>query len=194
MAVYAVFEDSALGLDIRGYKLVPNDALLTRICIYTSEIVEAVLSEHPEIVGLWLKKLHDKYLTLKRSCEFENDPVACFNLLPLKQFEKHFQSWQGGSIITISLPKGSVIRVSNVKRQAAISGKSIAAHQAPANPCFVCSICSAAFKDGEEYSQHRIHETEMMRKKAAIVDDTAEKKVVKTTDIPPNPIWWLSYP
>jgi hypothetical protein len=44
MAVYAIFEDSALGLDIRGYKLVPNDALLTRICIYTPEIVEAVLS------------------------------------------------------------------------------------------------------------------------------------------------------
>jgi hypothetical protein len=43
MAVFGVFEDSGLGLDTRGYKLVPNDVLLTRIRIYTPEIVEAVL-------------------------------------------------------------------------------------------------------------------------------------------------------
>ena len=68
--------DSSCGLDIRGYKLVPNDALLTRIAVYTPIIVEAILSDHSEIVDTWLSKLHEKYLTLKKSCEREEKTPA----------------------------------------------------------------------------------------------------------------------
>jgi hypothetical protein len=53
MAVYGVFEDSGLGLDTRGYKLVPNDVLLTRICIYSREIVETVLMKKKKMAYLF---------------------------------------------------------------------------------------------------------------------------------------------
>jgi hypothetical protein len=192
MPVYTAFKDSTLGLATRGYKLVPNDALLARISIYTPEIVEAVLSEHPEIVGSWLEKLHDKYSSLKRSCEFENDPAACFNLLPLKQFEKHFQSWQDDGIITISLPRGRAIRIKHTRRkQKEVASPSVLADQAAVNPHFVCGTCSAAFVDSEQYSRHRMHEAEMEKKKA-LSQSAEEKKSAGKQDIPPNPIWWLS--
>ena len=109
--------DPSYGLDIRGYKLVPNNALLIKIAVYTPEIVEAILSDHSEIVDSWLSKLHEKYLTLKKSCEFDSNPVACFNIPPLEQFETHFQVWKEGGIITISIKGGEAIRIRNEKRR-----------------------------------------------------------------------------
>lgn len=110
-------DDPSCALDIRGYKLVPNNALLIKIAVYTPEIVEAILSGHSEIVDTWLSKLHEKYLTLKKSCEFDSNPVACFNIPPLEHFEIHFQLWQEGGIITISIEEGKVIRIINEKRE-----------------------------------------------------------------------------
>ena len=108
--------DSSCGLDMRGYKLVPNEALLTKIAIYTPEIVETILSDHSEIVDRWLSELHEKYLTLQKSCEFDSNPVACFNIPPLEQFETHFQLWQDGGILTISIKEGNGISIRNEKR------------------------------------------------------------------------------
>jgi hypothetical protein len=149
-------EDSSCGLDVRGYELVPNDVLFTTIGVYTPEIVEAILSDHSEIVDMWLSKLHEKYLTLKKSCEFDSNPVACFNVLRLEQFEKHFQFWKDGGIITISIKSDKVIRVRNEKRE---SGKHAAlpTNESP-NPCFTCGICSSTFSDSEEYGRHRLRE------------------------------------
>ncbi len=54
-----IFEDKSLGLSLRGYCVVPNSALETKIAIYTPEIVQSILLEHPEIVDRWLKELHN---------------------------------------------------------------------------------------------------------------------------------------
>jgi hypothetical protein len=107
-----VFEDESFGLKLKGYGIVPNGALETSIAIYTSEIVQSILLEHPEIVDRWLQKLHTEYISKKKSCDFENDPVACFTLSVYEEFEKHFKSWEDGGLIAITLPQDRVIRVS----------------------------------------------------------------------------------
>jgi hypothetical protein len=192
MPVYTEFEGSTAGLAIRGYQLVPNKALLAKISTYTPEVVEAVLSEHPEIVDTWLKRLHDKYVASKRSCELENDPIARFNLLPLKQFEEHFQSWKDDGIIRISLPEGRDIRIKNTrsKKEEWIGSQIAPTDQAVAYPHFVCSTCSAVFADSEQYSRHRIHEAKMKKKKLHS-QSAAKKRIAGKQDVPPNPIWWL---
>lgn len=183
--------DSSCGLDIRGYKLVPNDALFNKIAIYTPEIVEAILSDHSEIVDTWLSKLHEKYLTLKKSCEFDSNPVACFNIPPLEQFERHFQLWQDGGIITISINGGKVIRIRNEKReQKKIPEVSLVTNES-LNPRFTCSICSSTFSDSEEYCRHRLREIEAAKNRQN-QPDTAEMEFSREKDIPPNPIWWLT--
>lgn len=106
------FEDKSLGLKLKGYTLVPNDALQTKIAIYTPEIVQSILLEHPEIVDNWLQDLHFEYISKKKSCDFENDPVACFTLSVYEEFEKHYKSWQDGGIIAIALPQEIVISLS----------------------------------------------------------------------------------
>lgn len=106
------FEDESLGLKLKGYSLVPNDALETKIAIYTPEIVQSILSEHPEILDRWLQSLHTEYISKKKLCDFENDPVACFTLSVYEEFEKHFKSWQDGGIIAITLPQDRAIRIS----------------------------------------------------------------------------------
>jgi hypothetical protein len=106
------FEDKSLGLKLKGYTLVPNDALQTKIAIYTPEIVQSILLEHPEIVDNWLQDLHFEYISKKKSCDFENDPVACFTLSVYEEFEKHYKSWQDGGIIAIVLPQEIVISLS----------------------------------------------------------------------------------
>ena len=106
------FEDKSLGLKLKGYGLVPNDALETKIAIYTPEIVQSILSEHTQIIDGWLQSLHTEYISAKKLCDFENDPVACFTLSVYEEFEKHFKSWQDGGIIAINLPQGRVIRIS----------------------------------------------------------------------------------
>ena len=182
-------DDSSCGLDIRGYKLVPNDALLTKIAIYTPEIVEAILSDHSEIVDTWLSKLHEKYLTLKKSCEFDSNPVACFNMPPLEQFETHFQLWQDGGIITISIKGGKVIRIRNEKREEKTPEASLVTNE-PLNPRFTCSICSSTFSDSEEYCRHRLREIETAKNRQN-QPNTERMEFTREKDIPPNPIWWL---
>ena len=186
-------DDSSYGLDIRGYKLVPNDALSIKIAVYTPEIVETILSDHSEIVDTWLNKLHEKYLSLKKSCEFDSNPVACFNMLPLEQFETHFQLWQDGGIITISIEEGKVIRIRNEKRReekkTPATTSSLVTNETQ-NPRFTCSMCSSTFSDSEEYYRHRLREIEIIKNRQN-QPDTAEMEFSREKDIPPNPIWWL---
>jgi hypothetical protein len=185
-------DDPSCGLDIRGYKLVPNNALLIKIAVYTPEIVEAILSDHSEIVDAWLSKLHEKYLTLKKSCEFDSNPVACFNIPPLEQFETRFQLWQEGGMITISTEEGKVIRIRNEKREEEKipAATSSLVRNESQNPRFTCSICSSAFSDSEDYYRHRLHEIEIVKNRQN-QPDTAEMEFSREKDIPPNPIWWL---
>lgn len=106
------FEDKSLGLKLKGYILVPNDALQTKIAIYTPEIVQSILLEHPEIVDNWLQDLHFEYINQKKLCDFDSDPVACFTVSVYEEFEKHYKSWQDGGIIAIALPQRKVINIS----------------------------------------------------------------------------------
>ena len=108
----SAFEDRSLGLKLKGYILVPNGELETKIAIYTPEIVQSILSEHPDILDRWLQHLHSEYIEKKKSCDFENDPVACFSLSVYEEFEKNYKSWQDGGIIAITLPHDMVIRIS----------------------------------------------------------------------------------
>ena len=185
-------DDSSCELDIRGYKLVPNDALLIKIAVYTPEIVEAILSDHLELIDTWLSRLHEKYLTLKKSCEFDSDPVACFNMVPLEQFETHFQLWQDGGIITISIEGGKAIRIRNEKRderKTPAATSSLVTNESQ-NPRFICSMCSSTFSDSEEYYRHRLREIETVKNRQN-QPDTAEMEFSREKDVPPNPIWWL---
>ena len=184
-------DDSSCGLDIRGYKLVPNDALLIKIAVYTPEIVEAILSDHSEIVDTWLSRLHEKYLTLKKSCEFDSNPVACFNMLPLEQFETYFQLWQDGGMITISIEGDKVIRIRNEKREKKKrpAAASLITNESQ-NPRFTCSKCSSTFSDSEEYYRHRLREIETVKNRQN-QPNKAEMDFVREKDVPPNPIWWL---
>jgi hypothetical protein len=185
-------DDPLCGLDIRGYKLVPNNALSIKIAVYTPEIVEAILSDHSEIVDAWLSKLHEKYLTLKKSCGFDNDPVACFNLPPLEEFETHFQLWQEGGIITISIGEGKVIRIINEKREekkTPAATSSLVTNESQ-NQRFTCSMCSLTFSDSEEYYKHYVREIEIVKNRQN-QSDTSEMEFIREKDIPPNPIWWL---
>lgn len=106
------FKDSSLGLMLKGYLLVPNDALENKIAVYTIRISQDMLTEHPEVVDSWLNNLHKEYLEKRNACEFENDPVACFNLSVYEAFEKHYKSWEDGGMVAISLPGNRTIRIS----------------------------------------------------------------------------------
>lgn len=64
--------------------------LHTKIAVYTPEIAQAILSEHPEIVDKWLEQLHRQCVDSKRSCEAEHDPTACFNTSLYEEFERHY--------------------------------------------------------------------------------------------------------
>ena len=54
----SAFEEDSLGLKLKGYAIVPNEFLETKIGIYTPEIVESILTEHPGIMDKWLKRLY----------------------------------------------------------------------------------------------------------------------------------------
>jgi hypothetical protein len=157
----SAFEDSSLGLKLKGYSIVPNDALETKIAIYTPEIVESILLEHPSLVDRWLQKLHAEYIRNKKSCDFENDPVACFTLSVYEQFEKHFKSWQDGGLIAISLPRGRVVRVTQRPLVSIVTNSSY----------LVCEKCAASFTSLEEYEKHSKNE------KADIMDKKKPQKV-----------------
>lgn len=160
----AAFGDSSCGLVVRGYKLIPNQVLSAKIADYPPEIVEAILPYHPEIVDSWLSNLHKKYLELNKSCEFDNNPMARFNMPSYRQFEKHFQLWQEGGILTISTPGGRILRIRNEKIGKK-SSSAASAEQKPAEPSCTCSQCSTTFSDGEEYVLHRMREIEAGKKR-----------------------------
>jgi hypothetical protein len=170
------FEDTSLGLKLKGYGLAPNGALETKIGIYTHEIVQSILSEHPEIVDRWLQDLHSEYISKKKSCDFENDPVACFSLSVYEEFEKHFRSWQDGGIIAITLPHDRVIRISK-KPLISVVTDSRASY-------LVCNKCMASFTDLDEFEKHCRQENEPKPAKA--------KEPEKHDSVAPNPIWWFA--
>jgi hypothetical protein len=171
------FDDESLGLKLKGYSLAANNALETKIAIYTPEIVQSILSEHPEIIDRWLQNLHSEYISKKKSCDFENDPVACFTLSAYEEFERHFKSWQDGGIIAITLPHDRVIRISK-KPLISVAADSRASY-------LVCNKCQASFTDLDEFEKHRRQENEAK---------PVEKKIVTEKDdyVPPNPIWWIT--
>jgi hypothetical protein len=169
------FEDGPLGLKLKGYLLVPNDALETKIAIYTPEIVQSILSEHPEIVDRWLQNLHSEYVSKKKLCDFENDPVACFTLSVYEEFEKHFNSWQDGGIIAITMPQDRVIRISK-KPLVSIVMDSKASY-------LICNICSASFADLDEFEKHLRLENH--------AEQPVEKKPAEKYT-PPDSIQWIT--
>ena len=171
----SAFEDGSLGLKLKGYALVTNDALETKIAIYTPEIAQSILSEHPEIVDGWLQKLHSEYISKKKSCDFDNDPVACFTLSAYEEFEKHFKSWQDGGIIAIALPGDRVIRISK-KPLISVVTDSKAGY-------LVCNMCSTTFADPEEFEKHR---------RLGNHTKPAEKKIQVKKYPPPDPLQWIT--
>ncbi|HEX7032652.1 MAG TPA: hypothetical protein VF172_06600 [Nitrososphaera sp.] len=173
----SIFEDDSLGLKLKGYTLVPNDMLETKIAVYTPEIVQSILSEHPEIVDRWLQKLHREYISMKKSCDFEDDPVACFSLSVYESFERHFKSWEDGGIISITLPLDRVIRVSKKPLVSIVAGSRTS--------FLVCSKCMASFTDLDEFEKH-------CRQEKNEAKPTVPKQQPRHDDIPPNPIWWFA--
>ena len=169
-----VFEDELLGLELKGYSLVPNGVLETKIAIYTPEIAQSILSEHPEIIDRWLQDLHSEYISRKKLCDFENDPVACFTLSAYEEFERHFKSWQDGGLIAIALPQGGVIRISKKPLISVLTGS---------KGGMVCSRCMASFTDVDEFERHCREEKE---------DKPAKPKESRYDDAAPNPIWWFA--
>lgn len=137
------FADSLLGLKLKGYSIVPNDALETKVAVYTVDIAQSVFQEHPEVVDGWLQKLHHEYIARKKACEFDNDPVACFNLSIYEEFEKHLESWNDGGLIAISLPGDRTIRVSK-KPLFSVSKE----------PAEVCDLCMLSFGSVKELVRH----------------------------------------
>lgn len=169
----SAFEDDALGLKLKGYSIVPNEFLETKIGIYTPEIVETILMEHPEVMDGWLEKLHAEYVSKKRQCDFDNDPVACFTLSAYEIYEKSFKSWADGGLIAITLPRGRVIRVS----------KKPLITMAAGTENLMCVKCLATFTSHDEYERHCKEEGEM---KVQVVQKPAQYYDYHV----PNPIWW----
>src|ERR671939_293254 len=133
-SVTNIFADESLGLKLKGYVIVPNSFLETKIAIYTPDIVQSILLEHPEIVDNWLQKLHSEYISKKKSCDFENDPVACFALSAYEEFEKHLKSWEDGGLIAITLPRNRVIRVTKKPLFSVVN-----------TPTYICDSCHVTF-------------------------------------------------
>jgi hypothetical protein len=107
-----ILQDKSLGLVLKGYNLIPNGSLATKIGIYTPLIIETILQEHPEEVDKWLRKLHTESIRQKKLCLFENDTAACFNIEFYDHFEKGFKSWEEGGLIKIMLTKDRSVWVS----------------------------------------------------------------------------------
>jgi hypothetical protein len=113
-------------------------------------------------------------------------------MLPLEQFETHFQLWRDGGIITISIEGGKVIRIRNKKREekkVPTAASSLVTNESQ-NPRFTCSMCSSTFSDSEEYYRHRLHEIETVKNRQN-EPNTAGIDFVREKDVPPNPIRWL---
>ncbi|AIF84989.1 C2H2-type zinc finger [Candidatus Nitrososphaera evergladensis SR1] len=180
------FDDDGLGLILKGYDLAPNAALETMIAIYTLDVAQTILDEHPEIVDKWLEKIHNEHLERIRSCEFEQDPVACFNVSSYDEFERHFQSWQDGGMIAIHLPKNRTVYLSKKPLF------SVQVAEKPSIERHVCEKCLAVFGSIDELEKHYEKEHD-----AATPSPTERGKVytIKTeSDVDEyysqNPIWW----
>jgi len=171
----SAFQDQSLGLRLKGYTLAPNEALETKIAIYTPEITQSILSEHPEIIDTWLQNLHGEYISKKKSCEFENDPVACFALSAYEDFERHFKSWQDGGIIAITLPHERVIRISK-KPLISLANDSNASY-------LICNKCQASFSNLDDFEKHLKNENE---------SKPVEKKKVEKSEYVPDHIKWIT--
>ena len=102
-------KDSSLGLVVNGYDIIPNKPLLYRIGLYSADVVESILNANPEIVELWFQKLQDEYSTLKKHCDLDQDPSACFNLGFYEEFEKNLTNYENGGSIKISVTKKKYI-------------------------------------------------------------------------------------
>ena len=98
------FKDKSVGLIIKNNKVIPNDALLQKISIYSPEIVETFLKLNSDIVENWLKKLHTEFISNKEKCDLE-DPTACYNLGMYEEFEKNMENYEKGGSIEIKLGK-----------------------------------------------------------------------------------------
>lgn len=183
------FEDESLGLIVRGPRLIPNSALYTKIAVYTPEITQAILSEHPEIVGKWLERLHKQYVGLKRSCETEDDPTACFNISLYEEFERHYATWQDGGLIAIELLDGTAIGIRNNKyvlSSQAIGTSKLAPDISPKSS-YTCTRCFAVFKNLDEFEKHLKQEKDVKP-----TDRGKKGERDESRKIPPNPIWWTT--
>ena len=105
-------KDSSLGLVVNGYELIPNKPLLYRIGLYSADIVESILNSNPEILERWLKKLQDEYSILKKRCDLDQDPSACYNLGFYEEFKKNLVNFENGGSLKISVTKKKFIWVS----------------------------------------------------------------------------------
>lgn len=180
------FDDGRLGLVLKGYYLVPNAALETMIAVYTLEVAQNVLDEHPKIVDAWLERVHKEYLEKIRSCEFEQDPVACFNVSLYEEFEKNFKSWQDGGIIAIHLPRNMTISLSKKPLFSVQTDESLGGDR------HVCEKCLAVFASLDELEKHYQEEH---HPSSASPAEKAKKYAIKTeSDIDgyyaQNPMWW----
>jgi hypothetical protein len=178
------FADDRLGLILRSYDLVPNTALETLIAVYTPDVVQTILEEHPKIVDAWLEKVHDEYLKKMRSCQFEQDPIACFDVSLYEEFEKHYKSWQDGGIITICIPQNRTIRLSNKP------WFSIHMVENRNSDRHVCEKCLASFAGIDELEKHYQVEhratspTEKVKIYAIKSDSDIDEYYAQ------NPMWW----
>ena len=177
------FEDDSLGLMVRGPRLVPNSALYTKIAVYTPEITQAILSEHPEIISKWLGCLHKQYVDSKRSCEAEGDPTACFNIPLYEEFERHYSTWQDGGLIAIELPDGMAVRI----RNNLLSSPAIGTPKLGPDSSHTCNKCFAVFNNLDEFEKHLKQEKDVRPMDKGKKDNADEGK-----NIPPNPIWWTT--
>ena len=101
--------DPSNGLVLKGYEIIPNNQLLYRIGLYSADIVESILNANPEIVDFWLEKLQNEYVLMKKRCDLEQDPAACFNLGFYEEFEKNLLNYENGGSLKISITKNKSI-------------------------------------------------------------------------------------
>ena len=104
-------KDSSLGLVVNGYDLIPNKPLLYRIALYSADIVESILNSNPDILEPWLKKLQEEYSAIKKRCDLDQDPSACYNLGFYEEFQKNFTNFENGGSLKISVTKKKFIWV-----------------------------------------------------------------------------------
>lgn len=174
---------------VRGPKIVPNSALHTKIAIYTPEIAQAILSEHPEIISKWLEQLHKLYADSKRACEAENDAAACFNISLYEEFERHYSAWQDGGLVTIELADGTAVRVRNVKSSLSTRATGTKTNQTASSESssFVCHRCLAIFENLDQLEKHLKMEKEAEQPDAKETDIVERGKKVSL-----NSPWWTA--